>query len=79
MKRIFSTITVETERGWPIGFTWEGRRLLVRRPLRYWVRESRWWTGRSERRIYFRLLTQDGSVVEIYRKGSQWVLTRIFD
>ncbi len=52
--------------------------MVVRRPLRYWIRESRWWTGRSERRAYFSLLTQEG-VVEIYRIGEKWVLSRIFD
>lgn len=78
MKRIMAPIEVETSKGWPIRLTWEGRMMVVRRPLRYWIRESRWWTGRSERRAYFSLLTQEG-VVEIYRIGEKWVLSRIFD
>ena len=84
MKRILAPIEVETQKGWPTRLTWEGRRLTVERPISYWVRESRWWMGRSEQRVYFRLQTDRG-IVEIYRRqaGSdhhaEWVLVRMID
>jgi hypothetical protein len=53
------------------------RSLDVRAVLDKWVARSRWWSE-DERRIYVRLHTARG-ILEIYRTGRQWYMSRIAD
>lgn len=53
------------------------KRLDVRSVVDNWVARSRWWST-DERRVYFRLLTTRG-VIEIYRLGHDWYLSRVAD
>lgn len=51
--------------------------LNVHKLVDKWVARSRWWSH-DEKRIYLRLHTSRG-VVEIYRSGRQWFVSRIAD
>jgi hypothetical protein len=49
----------------------------IRAVLDKWVARSRWWSN-DERRVYARLHTSRG-IVEVYRSGQQWFMSRIAD
>jgi hypothetical protein len=51
--------------------------LDVRAVLDKWVARSRWWS-KDEKRVYVRLHTAHG-IIEVYRTGRQWYLSRIAD
>ncbi len=48
--------------------------------LEVWVETGRWWQG-EERRTCYRLLTEDGKVLEIYKEPSagEWCVLRWID
>lgn len=56
---------------------WRRQVFSVREVLERWISQTKWWSS-EEKRLYFRLLTSDG-ILEIYRSGEQWVLSRIMD
>lgn len=53
------------------------RSLNVRAVLDKWVARSRWWNN-DEKRVYLRLDTSRG-IIEVYRVGRQWYVSRIAD
>lgn len=56
---------------------WRRKTFFVHAALETWVARSRWWDT-DERRHYFRLQTNRG-VLEVYRIGDQWFVSRIAD
>lgn len=79
MKRIDVPVQVRTRGSVPAHILWHDRRLVVRELLECWVHETGWWKpGGSTRRVYYRLRT-DAGVVEVYRSGDTWTLSRIAD
>lgn len=56
---------------------WRKRVFRVSEILERWVSQSKWWAD-EERRFYLRVLTSAG-VLEIYRCGERWVLSRIME
>lgn len=85
MKIVRAPVEVEVKKGWPVVITWQNRRMRVRQVSDWWVARERWWS-RDEERVYFRLVTDTGTV-EIYRSGDKsgeksgekWTLARMFD
>ena len=77
MKIIRAPVEVEVKKGWPVVIRWEHRRMTVRQVSDWWVARERWWS-REEERVYFRLVTDTGTV-EVYRCGDKWTLARMFD
>ena len=81
MKIIRAPVEVEVKKGWPVVIIWRDRRMRVRQVSDWWVARERWWS-RDEERVYFRLVTDTGTV-EIYRSvdksGEKWTLARMFD
>lgn len=82
-------VEVETakEFGAPQAVLWRGKRLEVRRVLRWWHDFSygpyqylprRWWLKR--RRIYFEVELRDGRKARLYRdfRKGEWILLWIF-
>lgn len=65
MKFINIPISVEARKGVPRQIRWSRRTYTVRRLLDFWILQSRWW-AREEKRVYFRLETDQG-VMEVYR------------
>ena len=72
-----STVVVSSSNGRPRLIRHGRRTYRVREMLDVWVYQSRWW-GNEERRVYFRLWTNRG-VMEIWRNGKEWMLSRILD
>ncbi|KAB2867357.1 MAG: hypothetical protein F9K46_00505 [Anaerolineae bacterium] len=66
--------------GTPLQFTWQGQSHAVERVARRWRVDVDWWRGRVWRE-YFKLTTQTGLLVVIYRDfmGDTWYLQRLYD
>lgn len=77
VKRRFEPIEVQVKRGWPVSFRWNGRVHRVCEMLDVWVVQGQWW-GEEQKRVFFRVRT-DRCVVELYRSGDRWVLTKQMD
>lgn len=65
MKFLNVPIAVEARKGVPRRIRWGRRIYTVRRLLDFWILQSRWW-AREEKRVYFRIETDQG-VMEVYR------------
>ena len=87
MKSILEPVTVKHQRNRPYLIRWRGSLYEVRLILDWWVVQSNWWTSQEERRIHFRvavrpLIISGGAqtgVLELYRSGNDWMLTRLID
>lgn len=77
MKLLSLPIQVDALRGRPKQIRWKNRTVPVSQLADFWVLQSRWWAA-EERRVYFRAETPRG-LVELYRSGERWVLSRIMD
>lgn len=77
MKLLSLPVQVDAPRGRPQQIRWNDRVVRVRQLADFWVLQSRWW-AREERRVYFRADTPRG-LVELYRSGDAWTLSRIMD
>ena len=77
MKRFSEPIQVSTTRGWPVAVRRGDRTYRVRELLDVWVVQGRWWRD-EEKRVFFRVRT-DGGVLELYRVGERWVLSKQTD
>lgn len=64
----------------PQTFTWDGRTHRVQRIAKRWRVDQSWWRRRVWRE-YFKLTTQTGLLVVIYRDllTGQWYLQRLYD
>lgn len=51
--------------------------MRIRQLNDFWILQGRWW-AREERRVYFRAETPRG-LVELYRSGDGWTLSRLMD
>ncbi len=74
---------VETDAKWqPVAFTWRG--VTYRgKVISHWILSDRWWEREAQSyRRYFRLLTKDHQVFDIYAEDTSrglWVLSHIQD
>ncbi len=78
MKRVQEHIEVRTRGNRPHIIRWRRRLLDVRQVLDFWVIEGRWWSA-EERRVYFRVSTSTGAVMDIYRRDNEWYLASLVD
>jgi hypothetical protein len=61
--------------GRPIAVWLSGRRLPVEELLESWRIDDEWWRPRAISRLYYRVLLEDGRVVDVYRdlvSGRWW-------
>jgi len=79
-RRIGLPVRVETNAaGEPVHFTWRGR-VYAGEVIGRWHLSDRWWDRERRRqadRLYYRLLTADHQMVELYRESTSaglWVL-----
>lgn len=70
-------IKVIASRGRPRVIRLGERVYHVRELLAVWIYQSRWW-GREERRVYFRVRTNQ-NVLEIWQNEGEWRLARVLD
>ena len=73
-------ITVALRHGRPVAFTWRGRTYHVA-VIGTWKLQDRWWDAqRRAERWYWRVLTADYQVFELYcENGVRWVLGKVQD
>lgn len=64
----------------PLTFTWAGSTHRVQRVAKRWRVDQEWWQRRIWRE-YFKVTTQTGLLVIIYRDllTGQWYLQRLYD
>ncbi len=86
MTRLFAAlepIQVDTDAaGVPRRFFWRAAWHPVEIMCNRWRIETTWWVhGAEAYRDYFKLATEDGLLVEIYRDlaGGGWYLARLYD
>ena len=78
MKAVRSPIEVITSpNGMPARLRLKGQWVPVERLITAWVIQGVWWSD-EVRREYLRVLTSIG-VVEVYREGDHWWLSRVLD
>lgn len=77
MKRVDRPVEARIKKGWPAFIKRDNKFYATRQVIDFWIVQSRWWAT-EERRIYFRLWTDRGTI-EVYRSGDTWVLTKILD
>lgn len=77
MKRVDRPVEASIKKGWPVRIKRENKFYATRQVVDFWIVQSRWWAT-EERRIYFRLWTDRGTI-EVYRSGDSWVLSKILD
>lgn len=74
-------ITVEADAdGTPLRFTWDDKAHPVSRIVEQWRADTDWWRGRIWR-MYFRLTTTTGLLVEVYHDllADSWFMQRLYD
>jgi hypothetical protein len=77
MKLYLEPVAVEHTGGRPHTILWRRKLYRVIEVLDCWVSQGKWWSS-EERRVYMRLLT-DGGTLELFRRGNEWRLSRLFD
>jgi hypothetical protein len=77
MKLYLEPVDVETDGGKPRKIRWRRTVFTVEQILDGWIAQGKWWR-REEKRIYLRLLTDRG-IIEVFRIGERWKLSRLFD
>lgn len=77
MRQYREPIRVYADRSRPVCLAWRNRRVHVDAVLDRWVARSRWWSN-DETRLYLRLHTDRG-IMEVYRRGASWFMSRVAD
>ena len=77
MKRVDRPVEAIVKKGWPSHIERESKVYITRQVVDFWIVQSRWWS-KEERRIYFRLWTNRGTI-EVYRSNDLWVLSKLLD
>lgn len=79
MRRVNQPVSVEVEDSCPARISWSDDILHVEDLIKCWVHQTGWWNpSGDERRVYYRLQTDEG-IVDVYRSGTKWTLSRIVD
>lgn len=79
MRRVDHPVHVQLQGSRPSRISWNDEVLHVEELIECWVHQTGWWRPEGgERRIYYRLKT-DGGIVEVYRSGGSWTLSRVAD
>jgi hypothetical protein len=77
MKIYLERVEVEPAAGRPQRIRWRKQRYNVETVVDFWISQTKWWS-REEKRTYLRLMTDRG-MMEIYRHGIEWILSRLAD
>lgn len=76
MKRIEEPVEVEDRKGWPVRIHRGRQTYRVKRLVDLWVVQGQWWLN-EEKRVYFRVLTDKGTL-DVYQNlnDGKWVLAK---
>jgi len=69
---------VRTEEGRPVAFSWRGQEHRVTGRPMPWRVATRWW-DQPVNRAYWRVATDTGWLVVLYREGDAWHLERVYE
>lgn len=79
MKRYMQPVTVTTKKGGaPEGIEWKGDTFRVEAVEDFWIFRGHWWK-QEEKRFYFRVQTEAGSMELFYRARDGWILSRVLE
>lgn len=62
----------------PRRFFWFKRWVNVSRIIDRWKEIGRWWEDDAEK-LFFRILSREGEVYEIYSEKQRWNLYKVYD
>lgn len=77
-KIVDQPILMVTESNRPKRFFWFKRWVNVYRIMDKWKEVGRWWENEQEK-LFFRVLSTDGSIYEVYTFKNNWNLYKIYD
>jgi len=77
-KIVDQPILVVVEKGRPKRFFWIKRWINISFIIDKWNEVGRWWENEEEK-VFFRVLTFEGSMYEIYSNKKRWSLYRVYD
>ena len=77
MKSYQDPVTVRTQDGWPASIHWRKLEYAVAKVLDFWILQSKW--IREEKRVYFEVQCRDGSLMTIFKREDEWVLSKVMD
>lgn len=79
MSKIIDTpVLLVTERERPRKFFWFKRWVNVAKIMDEWKETGRWWDGDQEK-TFFRILSPEGSIYELYGQERRWNLYKVYD
>lgn len=70
---------MKVECGAPIMFVWKGVANNIVEIADQWKVRTHWWTEDEVRRHYFRVMTEDNGVYDLYEDGEGWILDLVID
>ncbi|HHX29430.1 MAG: DUF6504 family protein [Bacillota bacterium] len=77
-KIIDAPVLLITEKEKPRRFFWFKRWVNVFRVIDEWRETGRWWEDDKEK-SFFRVLSLEGSIYEVYNQDKQWNLYKVYD
>ena len=77
-KIIDQPVLVLTDREVPKRFFWFKRWVNVSKVLDAWKVVGRWWDGDQEK-TFFRVVSAEGSIYEVYSEKGRWNLYKVYD
>jgi len=77
-KIIDQPVLVITEKEAPKRFFWFKRWVSVAKIMDTWKEIGRWWEEDQEK-MFFRVLSVEGSIYEVYSEKRRWSLYKVYD
>jgi len=77
-KIIDQPVLVLAEKDVPKRFFWFKRWVNVSKILDAWRDVGRWWDGDQEK-TFFRVVSSEGSIYEVYSEKGRWNLYKVYD
>lgn len=77
MKVYLEDIEVEERDGTPTTVHWAGKELHVEAVVDRWIACTRWWQAHDKREYW--VVRTNTVTIELYKRNTQWVLSRLFD
>ena len=77
-KIIDQPVLVLTEKDAPKRFFWFKRWVNISKILDAWRDVGRWWDGDQEK-TFFRVVSSEGGIYEVYSEKGRWNLYKVYD
>lgn len=77
-KIIDMPVLLVAEKEKPRKFFWFKRWVNIAKVMDEWKEIGRWWEEDQEK-VFFRVLSLDGSIYEVYTRENRWNLYKVYD